>query len=71
MFGRLATTPDLANITVPTDIVQGAVDPYLTVGVAREFDELLPNSTLTIVEDAGHFVQIDAREIVAEAILSR
>lgn len=71
VFGRLTTTPDLANITVPTDIVQGAVDPYLTVGVAREFDELLPNSTLTIVEDAGHFVQIDAPEVVAEAILSR
>lgn len=71
VLGRTGTVPELSTITVPTDIVQGAADPYLTTGVAREFHELLPNSTLTIVEEAGHFVQIDAPEVVAQAILSR
>jgi haloalkane dehalogenase len=56
---------------VPTEIVYGAQDPYLTVGTAEEFDELLPNSTLTVIETAGHFVQIDEPEAVAAAIASR
>lgn len=71
VFGRLQTFPDLASIVVPTDIVQGDADPYLTTEVAREFHEILPNSTLTVVENAGHFVQIDAPEAVAAAILQR
>jgi pimeloyl-ACP methyl ester carboxylesterase len=61
----------LRTIEVPVDIVYGALDPYLTPELAQEFDELLPNSTLTLVEDAGHYVQIDSPEIVAEAIFSR
>jgi haloalkane dehalogenase len=69
--GRLATVERLRTIEVPVDIVYGALDPYLTPELAQEFDELLPNSTLTLVEDAGHYVQIDSPEIVAEAIFSR
>jgi pimeloyl-ACP methyl ester carboxylesterase len=69
--GRLATVDRLRTIEVPVDIVYGALDPYLTAELAREFDELLPNSTLTLVEDAGHYVQIDSPEVVAAAILNR
>jgi pimeloyl-ACP methyl ester carboxylesterase len=61
----------LRSMTVPTQIIDAAFDTYLTPELAVEFDELLPNSTLTLVEDAGHYVQIDSPEIVAEAILNR
>lgn len=68
---RTGRTSELTGITTSVDIVTGALDPYLTPELAQEFDELLPNSTLTIVPDAGHFAQIDAPEIVADAILNR
>jgi haloalkane dehalogenase len=68
---RTSRVERLAELTVPIDIVHGALDPYLTAELAVEFDELLPNSTLTLVEDAGHYVQIDSPEIVADAILNR
>jgi pimeloyl-ACP methyl ester carboxylesterase len=33
--------------------------------------QLLPDATLTLVQDAGHYVQIDAPKVVAKAILAR
>lgn len=58
----------IRQITTPVTIVYGAEDPYLTPGTAREFDDLFPNSTLTLIENAGHFVQIDAPQAVADAL---
>jgi pimeloyl-ACP methyl ester carboxylesterase len=66
---RLDTVDELRAVTLPVAIVYGAQDPYLSVGTAREFHEIFPSSTLTVIEDAGHFVQIDDPEAVARAIL--
>ncbi|MEM1332457.1 MAG: alpha/beta hydrolase, partial [Actinomycetota bacterium] len=67
---RFETVEDLPDITIPIDIVYGAQDPYLTVGTAIEFDGWFPDSTLTVLDDAGHFVQIDRPDAVAAAILA-
>ncbi len=68
---RGSRVDEIRSLTVPVDIVFGGLDPYLSADLAVEFDQIFANSTLTIVEDAGHYVQIDAPEIVASAILSR
>lgn len=49
-------------------IIFGSEDKYLNVGVAKEFEKLFPNSRLHLIEDAKHFVQMDAPEKVAEII---
>jgi len=67
---RANRLPELRTLQVPTKIIFGVVDPYLTANLAREFHDLLPNSELHLIENAGHYVQLDAPEAVAAAILS-
>ncbi|MEM7504549.1 MAG: alpha/beta hydrolase [Pseudomonadota bacterium] len=50
-------------------IVFGEEDPYLNIGMAREFDKLFSNSVLETVPLAAHFVQLDRPDVVADAIL--
>lgn len=71
VIDRTTRVDRLGELDLPIDIVHGVADPYLTADLAREFDGLFANSTLTLVEEAGHYVQIDAPEIVAEQILDR
>src|SRR6266516_2446898 len=47
-----------------------ACDSYLSVGVARRFHELFPNSVLCLLPGAYHYVQIDEPEQVAHLLLS-
>ncbi len=68
---RATRLPELETLRVPTKIIFGAKDPYLTADLAREFDRLLPNSELYLIDNAGHYVQLDDPEAVARAILSQ
>ena len=61
----------LAKFHKPVIIVFGEDDKDLNVGVAKEFHNLFPNSTLHIIKKAGHFVQIDKPKSVAEFILKQ
>lgn len=61
---------ELLALQVPTKIIFGAEDPYLTADLAREFDSLLPNSELHLIANAGHYVQLDNPEAVAKAVLA-
>ena len=49
-------------------IIFGSEDKYLHIGVAKEFEKLFPNSKLFLIENAKHFVQMDAPKTVAEII---
>ncbi len=60
---------ELAGLKMPVSIVFGAKDINLTADVGRFLAEKIPGSDLTIVEDAGHFVQIDRPDVVAATIL--
>ena len=70
MEKRRQAVPRIKNYVKPVAIIFGGDDPYLNTDVAREFDALFPNSSLTIVEHAGHYVQLDQPEKVSSAILT-
>ncbi len=67
---RDARLSELQALQVPTKIIFGAEDPYLTADLAQEFDNLLPNSELHLIANAGHYVQLDRPEAVAKAALA-
>ncbi len=59
----------LTALQTPTLVLWGARDPYLKPAVARQFHRLIPNSELHMVADAGHFVQLQAPDEMADRIL--
>ena len=59
----------LGGFSRPVKIVFGGDDPYLNKYVANDFQSMFPSSTLHLVENAGHYVQLDKPEEVAEYIL--
>jgi pimeloyl-ACP methyl ester carboxylesterase len=65
---RQSKTAQLKNFRAPVLIIFGNDDTDLNAGVAKAFHELLPNSELFLLENAGHFVQIDKPVAVAELI---
>jgi pimeloyl-ACP methyl ester carboxylesterase len=65
---RASEAPRLRSFARPVRIAFGAADPYLNSGVARQFATLFPNSDLHLLDDAGHYVQLDRPETVAELI---
>lgn len=61
---------EMAKLSAKTHIIFGADDPYLNVNVAKAFNELIPGSTLDIIAEASHYVQVDQPERVADILLS-
>jgi haloalkane dehalogenase len=57
------------SLQVPSKIIWGANDPYINLGVAKDFQSHLKSSSLQVIE-AGHWLQIDEPELVADAMLS-
>ncbi len=66
---RQAAIPRLATFKQPVHIIFGADDPYLNVGVAKEFQRLFPNAKLDLIPKAGHYVQLDNAQAVAQTML--
>ncbi|HKB16755.1 MAG TPA: alpha/beta fold hydrolase, partial [Planctomycetota bacterium] len=62
--------PRMRAFRRPVRIVFGEEDPNLNSGVARKFHELFPESELSLVPGAGHFVQMDEPGRVAQSILA-
>jgi pimeloyl-ACP methyl ester carboxylesterase len=54
----------------PVRVIFGARDRYLNPRVARRFAALFPHSKLHLLPGAGHYVQVDRPETVAELILA-
>ena len=54
----------------PVRIIFGDADRYLNKSVAQRFHELFPNSDLSLLPGARHYVQVDEPERVAELIVS-
>ena len=50
---------DLGGIKVPTMVVVGSEDRLTTVDMARELAAEIPGAELTIIDDAGHLVNIE------------
>jgi haloalkane dehalogenase len=66
---RRARVPQMRQFEPPVRIVFGARDRYLNPKVALQFAELFPNSDLHLIQNAGHYVQVDEPEKVADLIL--
>jgi haloalkane dehalogenase len=52
----------------PVVIIFGIEDPSLNPDVAREFNKVFSNSTLSLVQGAGHYVQLDQAKTVADLL---
>ena len=61
----------LGEFQKPVIIIFGDNDHDLNKGVAKDFHSLFPRSTLHIVKNAGHFVQIDRPKEVAKYIFGK
>ena len=60
--------PRYSEIGVPTHIFWGEHDGWIEPSKARELQALIPGSHLTLVPGAGHLVQEDAPEFLAERV---
>jgi pimeloyl-ACP methyl ester carboxylesterase len=61
---------DAANITVPTLLIFADNDKAVPLSDARRYNELIKNSKLEIVKDAGHFVHQEKENEVLKLIES-
>ena len=68
---RRAFVPRVQQFKKPVHIIFGADDPYLNTGVARDFRQLFSNSTLDLVGQAGHYVQLDRADEVGRIMRDR
>ncbi len=68
---RAQNVPRMQAFKKPVTIIFGADDPYLNPGVARQFQRLFVRSSLHLIDNAGHYVQLDRADEVARIMLAR
>ncbi len=59
----------LHRIDVPTLLVWGAQDRFVSADYAKHYAEAIPNSELYIVPEAGHFPHVEQPERVLDRVL--
>ena len=64
-----ARATELKALDIPIKLIWGQYDPYITVAVAERRVTQLKRATLTVLP-AGHWLQVDAPEAVAAAMLA-
>lgn len=52
--------PHLASVSAPTHIIWGEDDAWIPAERARRLEASIPGSTLTVIPEAGHLIQLDA-----------
>jgi haloalkane dehalogenase len=65
---RRRRIPELRRFAPPVRVIFGARDRALNPRVAKNFAALFPNSELHLLDGAGHFVQVDQPQQVADLI---
>ncbi len=60
----------LVNAAVPLRLVDGAADPISGAHMARRYCELAPDSDCILLAGIGHYPQIEAPRLVADALLN-
>jgi haloalkane dehalogenase len=68
---RKASVPRVQQFKKPVHIIFGQDDPYLNVGVAKDFKNLFSNSSLHLVPQAGHYVQLDDANAVGRIVITQ
>ena len=68
IIGRPDGRRDLARITCPTLILCGREDALTPPHLHEEMASLIPDATLTVVEDCGHLSTLERPQRVTEAL---
>jgi pimeloyl-ACP methyl ester carboxylesterase len=58
----------LPDIAVPTLLIWGQYDARSPLVVARQFEEAIPDTTLVVIEGAGHMSHLERPERVNDAV---
>jgi pimeloyl-ACP methyl ester carboxylesterase len=58
----------LSRIAVPTLLIWGELDARSTLSVARQFEEAIPNTRLTVIPGAGHVSNLEEPAQFNEAV---
>jgi len=69
VLNRRRRIPELRRFAPPVRVIFGARDRTLNPRVAKNFAALFPNSELHLLDSAGHFVQVDQPQQVADLIV--
>ena len=59
----------LGRVRCPAQVIAGSESDVMPPDKAHRFSEAIPGGTVEIVDGAGHHVELDAPELVAERIL--
>jgi pimeloyl-ACP methyl ester carboxylesterase len=62
---------DLQRLAIPTTVIWGMADLYLSFAIAERLVAQIPGARLIRVETAGHFSPIDEPDRIADAFLER
>jgi pimeloyl-ACP methyl ester carboxylesterase len=60
--------PFLGDVRCPTHVKAGSLSDVMPPESARRFAEAIPSATLELVEGAGHHLELERPELVAERI---
>jgi pimeloyl-ACP methyl ester carboxylesterase len=58
----------LGEVRIPTHIIWGEEDTWIPADRAQRLHDLIPNSTLSLVKDAGHLIHYDAPVALADEL---
>lgn len=64
----MAISDELRRLPLPTLILRGQDDPYLSAGIAERLQREIPDSRLVILTKAGHFFQEEAPARILEEL---
>jgi pimeloyl-ACP methyl ester carboxylesterase len=68
IMGEADLSDVLPQVAVPTLLVWGELDARSPLFVARQFEEAIPDTTLVVVEGAGHVCNLERPDEVNRAI---
>ncbi|OQA99215.1 MAG: Haloalkane dehalogenase [Bacteroidetes bacterium ADurb.Bin217] len=62
-------THEISALSIPVLIIRGDADVYLSSNIAESLHSAIPHSTYVCIPTAGHFIQEDEPELVAQHCL--
>jgi pimeloyl-ACP methyl ester carboxylesterase len=60
--------PLLGDIAIPVQVVWGSEDTWIPVDRAHRLHTAIPGATLRLIEEAGHLIQYDATDELADVL---
>ena len=67
-LSRIDSRPRLSALAMPALVLAGAEDAVSPLEIQRELADGLPDATLKLIPDAGHFAPLEAPDACAEAV---